>query len=45
MESLDVDKVLVQSCAAMGLRVMKFTIEQDMAGMGCFGREQLGSKW
>lgn len=41
-ESLDVDGMLAQSCGAVAAESMKFTIEHDIAGMGCFGMEQIG---
>lgn len=36
------DGMLVQSCGRMGARVIKATIEHDMARMGCFAWEQFG---
>lgn len=39
-ESLDVDQMLLQSCGAMVVRVMKSTIEPEMTGIGCVSIQQ-----
>lgn len=41
VKSLDVDGMLSQSCGAVGIEVMKSTIEHKEAGMRCSARVQL----
>lgn len=44
MESLDANGILAQPCGAMRIGIMKSTIAQDMAGMGCFAGKGLVRK-
>lgn len=44
VENLNVDKILVQIFSALGLVVIKSTIDYDMAGMERFDRKPLGNR-
>lgn len=36
--------MLAQSCSVMGVKIMKYTMEQPMAWMSCFAMEQFGKR-
>lgn len=40
LERFEVDDMLVQSCAAVEVGVMKCSIEHNVEGMRCFARQQ-----
>lgn len=43
-KSMDINEMLVLSCDAMEVRVMKSTIKHAMRGTGCFARMKLGRR-
>lgn len=44
MESISVDKMLVQSCAEIGAGVIKSTLQHKMAERACFAKEKFGRR-